>query len=150
MCCRDLQEFANLAYLSDFHVSGLLRVAPYCVPGGVRVVSEVGLLLCPSPVARYDALGQDYCHKLAFSHLAAPPSVTSSWLPEQASVAEVLDGEHANELAPKPKRCLAWIAPSRVASSPREIRVPRPQHAAEGQGPAPSLRSVPGFSAIQL
>ena len=70
------------------------------------VVSEVGLFLCPSPVARYAALGQDYYHKLAFSRLAAPPSVTSSWLPEQASVAEVLDGEHANELAPKPMRCL--------------------------------------------
>ena len=106
MRCRSLHGFAITPYLRAFLFSGSLRVAPYCVPGGVRVVSEVGLLLSPSPVARYDALGQDYCHKLAFSRLAAPPSVTSSWLPEQASLAEVLDGEHANELAPKPKRCL--------------------------------------------
>jgi hypothetical protein len=34
-----LQEVANPAYLSDFLFSGLLRVAPYCVPGGIRVVS---------------------------------------------------------------------------------------------------------------
>jgi hypothetical protein len=106
MRCWGLHSLANPPYLSHFLFSGLLRVAPYCVPGGVRVVSEGGLLLCPSPVARYDAFGQDYCHKFAFSRLAAPPSVTSSLLTEQASLAEVLDGEHANELAPKPKRCL--------------------------------------------
>ena len=38
MRCRDLQGFANLAFLSGFLCSGLLHVAPYCVPGGVRVV----------------------------------------------------------------------------------------------------------------
>jgi hypothetical protein len=36
---RGLQEGANPAYLSRFLYSGLLRVASYCVPGGVRVVS---------------------------------------------------------------------------------------------------------------
>jgi integrase len=30
---------ANPAYLSGFLCSGLLRVAPYYVPGGIRVVS---------------------------------------------------------------------------------------------------------------
>jgi hypothetical protein len=30
---------ANPPYLSGFLFSGMLRVAPYCVPGGVRVVS---------------------------------------------------------------------------------------------------------------
>ena len=30
---------ASPGYLSRFPFSGLLRVAPYCVPGGVRVVS---------------------------------------------------------------------------------------------------------------
>jgi hypothetical protein len=39
MRSRDLQGFANLAFLSRFVFSGLLCVAPYCVPGGVRVVS---------------------------------------------------------------------------------------------------------------
>jgi hypothetical protein len=39
MCCRGLQGFANAAYLSGFLCSGLLRVAPYCVPGGISVVS---------------------------------------------------------------------------------------------------------------
>jgi hypothetical protein len=34
-----LQGLANPAYLSGFLFSGLLRVAPYCVPGGIRVVS---------------------------------------------------------------------------------------------------------------
>jgi hypothetical protein len=39
MRCRDLQRFANLAYLSGFHVSGLSCVASYCVPDGIKVVS---------------------------------------------------------------------------------------------------------------
>ena len=34
-----LQGFANPAYLSGFLCSGLQSVAPYCVPGGVRVVA---------------------------------------------------------------------------------------------------------------
>ena len=34
-----MQEFANLAYLSDFHGSCLLRVARYCVPSSVKVES---------------------------------------------------------------------------------------------------------------
>jgi hypothetical protein len=40
MRCRGLQEFANAAFLGRFLFLGLLRVAPYCVPGGVRVVSS--------------------------------------------------------------------------------------------------------------
>ncbi len=40
MCCRGLHRLANPAYVSAFLVSGLLRVAPYCVLGGVRVVSS--------------------------------------------------------------------------------------------------------------
>ncbi len=40
MRCRGLQRLVNPAYLGGFLCSGLLRVAPYCVPGGIRVVSE--------------------------------------------------------------------------------------------------------------
>ena len=40
--CRGVQRVANPAYLSGFLFSGLLRVAPYCVPGGIRVVSGEG------------------------------------------------------------------------------------------------------------
>src|SRR5687768_13280075 len=39
MRCRGLQRLANAAYLEGFPFPALLRVAPYCVPGGVRVVS---------------------------------------------------------------------------------------------------------------
>src|SRR5918994_7727679 len=39
MCCRGLHELANPAYLSRYLFPGLPRVAPYCAPGGVRVVS---------------------------------------------------------------------------------------------------------------
>jgi hypothetical protein len=35
-----VQGFANPAFLGDFLCSGLLRVAPYCVPGGISVVSK--------------------------------------------------------------------------------------------------------------
>src|SRR5215204_810393 len=36
MCCRGLHGHANPAYLEGFPYSGLLSVAPYCVPGGIR------------------------------------------------------------------------------------------------------------------
>jgi hypothetical protein len=42
--CRGLPRVANPAYLSRFLFYGLPCVAPYCVPGGVRVVSEVRAL----------------------------------------------------------------------------------------------------------
>jgi hypothetical protein len=45
-----LHELANPAYLSRFPFSALPCVAPYCVPGGVRVVSGV-------PVAFYYLAG---------------------------------------------------------------------------------------------
>jgi hypothetical protein len=45
MRCRGLPRVTNLPYLKGFLFSGLLRVAPYCVPGSVRVVSiEVELV----------------------------------------------------------------------------------------------------------
>jgi hypothetical protein len=36
-----VQRNVNPAYLEGFPFPALLRVAPYCIPGGVRVVSEV-------------------------------------------------------------------------------------------------------------
>src|SRR5215207_1687145 len=41
-CCRGLHLRANPAYLSRFLSSALPYVAPYCVPGGVRVASGGG------------------------------------------------------------------------------------------------------------
>lgn len=41
MSCRRLQGIANAAYLRVFFYSALLHVAPYCVPGGIKMVSEV-------------------------------------------------------------------------------------------------------------
>jgi hypothetical protein len=41
MRCRHLLGLANPPYLSWFPFPALLHIAPYCVPGGVRVVSEV-------------------------------------------------------------------------------------------------------------
>ena len=40
MCYRGLQGVANAAYLEGFPFPALLRVAPYCVPDGIRVVSK--------------------------------------------------------------------------------------------------------------
>jgi hypothetical protein len=40
MRCRGVQGLANLPFLGRFLCSALLSVAPYCVPGGIRVVSE--------------------------------------------------------------------------------------------------------------
>jgi hypothetical protein len=49
MRCRGLHGVAKPAFLSAFPFPALLRVAPYCVPGGVRVVSGVRAL----PVAGF-------------------------------------------------------------------------------------------------
>jgi hypothetical protein len=40
MCCRGSHELANPAYLSSYLRFGFLRVALYCVSGGVREVSN--------------------------------------------------------------------------------------------------------------
>src|SRR3954451_17351414 len=40
MRCRGLHGFANCACLEGFPFPALLSVAPYCVPGGIRVVSR--------------------------------------------------------------------------------------------------------------
>jgi hypothetical protein len=45
MRCRGVQGVANAAYLEGFPFPALLSVAPYCAPGGVRVVSREALLL---------------------------------------------------------------------------------------------------------
>ena len=42
-----MHGLAKPAYLGGFRFSGLPYVAPYCVPGGVRVVSEV-TTTCPT------------------------------------------------------------------------------------------------------
>src|SRR5687767_13905932 len=42
--CRGLQRAAIPPYLKGFPFSTLLRIAPYCVPGGIRVVSEARVL----------------------------------------------------------------------------------------------------------
>src|SRR5215218_9188011 len=39
MRCRGVQRIANAAYLEEFPFPALLSVAPYCVPGGIRMVS---------------------------------------------------------------------------------------------------------------
>src|SRR5215204_5149634 len=39
MRCRGVQGIANAAYLEGFPFPAILSVAPYCVPGGIRVVS---------------------------------------------------------------------------------------------------------------
>jgi hypothetical protein len=41
MRCKGLHRVAEPAYLGGFLCCGLLRVAPYCVPGGIRVVSKM-------------------------------------------------------------------------------------------------------------
>ncbi len=46
-CFRVLQAFAKPAYVSRFLFYGLPHVAPYCAPGGVKVVSGgVRVLAC--------------------------------------------------------------------------------------------------------
>src|SRR5215203_6885879 len=42
MRCTGLHKVANSPYLSQFQFSAFPCVAPYCVPGGIRVVSEAG------------------------------------------------------------------------------------------------------------
>src|SRR5215213_3853683 len=52
MRCRGVHKLANPAYLGGFLCSALLRVAPYCVPGGIRVVSKATGSLARSGATR--------------------------------------------------------------------------------------------------
>jgi hypothetical protein len=54
MRCRGVQGIVNAAYLQGFPFPASLSVAPYCVPGGIRVVSNVvrGLRVTSSIVSQ--------------------------------------------------------------------------------------------------
>src|SRR5215210_2793753 len=95
MCCSDLQRFANPAYLSRFPFSGLLCVAPYCAPGGIRVESTEEWLLhhtartwhapeaCPAPrrVRHYSGTGLQRFHMkpVPFKPAQIGMSITTHW-----------------------------------------------------------------------
>src|SRR5215216_2713527 len=65
MRCRGLHKLANRAFLKGFVLSGLLCVAPYCVPGGVRVVSKLPANL------RCTAVNDSFCLG-AVRHASSP------------------------------------------------------------------------------
>ena len=48
MRCRGLLEIAIPLFLGGFLCSGLLHIAPYCAPGGIRVISKMlfSLVFC--------------------------------------------------------------------------------------------------------
>ena len=52
MRCRGVQGIANAAYLEGLLFPALLRVAPYCVPGGIRMVSGGRSLLADAQELR--------------------------------------------------------------------------------------------------
>ena len=64
-----MQGVANAAYLEGFPFPALLRVAPYCAHGGVRVVSnDRGLRVAGSPALdRQVAMGMAYLQPVAFT-----------------------------------------------------------------------------------
>ena len=79
MRCRGVHRLASPPFLGGFLCSGLLPVAPYCVPGGIRVVStEAWLLHDPTP---------SYTHPKYAQHLADHASMQltldrySQWMP---------------------------------------------------------------------
>src|SRR5215216_2332506 len=65
--CRGVPGIANAAYLGGFLCSALLRVAPYCVPGGIRVVSKFALIAgeasgrAPLRVSPWEVRGKRTC-----------------------------------------------------------------------------------------
>src|SRR5215212_9006227 len=79
MRCTGLQWLANAAYLEGFPFPALPCVAPYCVPGGIRVVSTSprsgpshGLdspWLTSVGVVRHAMLDQGFCHMMRLSAL---------------------------------------------------------------------------------
>src|SRR5215217_2542495 len=80
MRCRGLHRVADPPYLGHFPFSALPCVAPYCVPGGIRVVSgEVGRqwitrrrFLCNPEVA--DARASDRSTRRSPDERLQPPS----------------------------------------------------------------------------
>src|SRR5918992_1079425 len=69
MRCRGLLRLANPAYLEGFPFPALLSVAPYCVPGGIRVVSAVrGLCLAgSSALDKRVGMGMPYPQPVEFT-----------------------------------------------------------------------------------
>ncbi len=64
-----MQEVAKPVFLSRFAFFGLHGVAPYCVPGGVKVVSEVAGLPREKPF--HFTSGKRPCEVVALGHVAA-------------------------------------------------------------------------------
>jgi hypothetical protein len=62
MCCRGLHRNANPAYLSRLLFSGLPCVAPYCAPGGIRVVSKGYGLRIAVPFVHLSTAYNDQIH----------------------------------------------------------------------------------------
>jgi hypothetical protein len=73
MRCSGVQGFAIAAYLEGFPFPALLRVAPYCVPGGIRVVS---MSSAPLASTKGSLCWEAMAARLRFarSHRRSPPA----------------------------------------------------------------------------
>jgi integrase len=75
-----MQRIANAAYLEGFPFPALLRVAPYCVRGGIRVVSKEAhrfftMVLARSTHAKYVQ------HLLGHASIRLTLDRYSHWIP---------------------------------------------------------------------
>jgi hypothetical protein len=80
MRCRGLHGLANPAYLKGILFSGLLRVAPYCVPGGVRVVS-IEAHSCSTILLAHGTHPKLVHHLLGYASIQLTLDRYSHWMP---------------------------------------------------------------------
>src|SRR5215213_4399191 len=78
--CNGLHRLANTAFLSGFLCSKLLRVAPYCVRGGIRVVSTETELLHNTAHSRTHPKHAQHLADHAFIQLTLV--CYSHWMPQ--------------------------------------------------------------------
>src|SRR5215210_6229504 len=101
MRCRGLQRLANPPYLGRFVISGLLSVALYCIPGGVRVVSIAPLYSLRQRLPRVDSTSFFARHP---RHLSpCPPQPLAS--PSDATPTSCRGSADALGLGRIPPRC---------------------------------------------
>src|SRR5215211_7156537 len=75
MRCRGVLGIANAAYLEGFPFPALLRVAPYCAPGGIRVVSTSPVNSPDTVAHRRPISARVWCKLTPFGALRASSTI---------------------------------------------------------------------------
>jgi hypothetical protein len=127
-----LHRVPNPVHRSRFLYSALPSVAPYCVPGGVKVVSEVrGLHVAGScPLSKRVGMGRAYPQPFEFTLHDTMRWAVVSRCRTRAATFMILPTSGCSSKARGPSSCLqACLPPRKIArTSPTRLANPYPVH----------------------